>query len=256
MGTVRFEREGPIAWITLDNPAKLNAINSEMARQIREAFEEIETNPDIRVAVIKGAGDKAFSTGGDMSGYVAANVLGDEGSGEPASIPKPDLVTKPIIAAIHGYCLAGAFGLAIGCDLRVAATNAQMGPSGLKRGVVPGAQQTERLVKLVPFGKALEILLLSRFIGAQEALTCGLVQRVVDPAELIAAAREWANTIAAFSPRAVRDTKKLAYDALTMEWKASFEHGKDVMKSSFQTEDGKEGFRAFLEKRPPQFTGR
>ncbi len=256
METVRFEREGPLAWIILDNQAKLNAVNAKMAQQITEAFQEIERNPDIRVAIVAGAGEKAFSTGGEMGSYVSGGVLGDEGSGQPAGIPKPDVLTKPIIAAIRGYCLAGGFGLAIGCDLRIASTDAKMGPSGLKRGVVPGAQQTERLVKLVPFGKALEILLLAKYIGAQEALDIGLVQRVVEPDQLIAAAREWGQTIAAFSPRAVLDTKKLAYECLTMAWKESFEHGKGVMQRSFQTEDGKEGFRAFLEKREPRFTGR
>jgi enoyl-CoA hydratase/carnithine racemase len=256
MGTVKFEREGPLAWIVLDNQAKMNAVNAQMARQIAEAFEEVERNPEIHVAIITGAGDKAFSSGGDISAYVAGGVLGEEGSGQPAGIPKPDVLTKPVIAAIRGYCLAGGFGLAIGCDLRIASTDARMGPSGLKRGVVPGAQQTERLVKLVPFGKALEILLMSKQIDAQEALDIGLVQRVVPPDQLLAAAREWGNTIAAFSPRAVVDTKKLAYDCLTMNWKESFEHGKGVMQRSFQTEDGREGFSAFLEKRQPKFTGR
>lgn len=255
MSEVRFEREGAIAWITLDNPAKLNAIDAGMGQRLADAYREIDANPEIRVAVLTGAGEKAFSTGGDMSGYVSG-ALGAEGTGEPAPLPKPDKLAKPVIAAIRGHCLAGAFGLALACDLRIVATDVKMGPSGLKRGVVPGSQQTERLVKLVPFGKALEILLLSRYIGADEALACGLVQRVVPPDQLLAAAREWAETIAGFSPRAIRDTKKLAYDTLTMQWEEAIAHGKGVMKQSFQTEDGLEGFRAFLEKRAPNFTGR
>ena len=256
MGTVHFRQDGAIAWVTLDNQEKLNAVNSAMSTQIAQAYEEIERNDAIRVAVFSGAGEKAFSTGGEMGSYVAGGVLGSAGSGQPAGIPKADRLTKPVIAAIRGYCVAGGFGLALSCDLRIAATDAKMGPSGLKRGVVPAAQQTERLVKLVPFGKALEILLLARYVDAAEALSIGLVQKVVEPAKLLDAAREWAETIAGFSPTAVRETKQLAYAAMPMEWAASFKLGAEVMERSFRTEDGREGFSAFLEGRDARFTGR
>ncbi len=255
MGEVHFRREGAVAWVVLDNQEKLNAVDSKMSKQLREAFDEIEANPEIRVGVITGAGEKAFSTGGEMGSYVKGGVLGQEGSGQPSGIPKAD-ISKPLIAAIRGYCVAGAFGLALSCDLRILGSDARIGPSGLKRGVVPAAQQTERLVKLVPFGKALEILLMSRFIEAEEALAIGLVQRVVEPDQVIAAAQEWAEIIAGFSPTAVQETKKLAYQALAMDWEDSFKLGAEVMQRSFQSEDGKEGFTAFLEGRTAKFSGR
>jgi enoyl-CoA hydratase/carnithine racemase len=255
MGRVIFEQKGPVAWMTIDNQAKLNAVNAEMSGQIVEAYREIEGNPSIRVAVVTGAGEKAFSTGGEMGSYVAGGVLGADGSGRPAGIPKPDKLSKPLIAAIRGYCIAGGFGLALGCDLRIAGSDARMGPSGLKRGVVPAAQQTERLVKLVPFGKALEILLLARYVEAEEALAIGLVQKVVPPVEVVSTAAAWAEIIAGFSPTAVQQTKKLAYDAMPMPWADAFALGAKVMEESFRTEDGREGFTAFLENRAPKFTG-
>jgi enoyl-CoA hydratase/carnithine racemase len=247
MGKVLFEQKGTVAWMTIDNQAKLNAVDAEMSAQIAEAYREIEDNPGIRVAVVTGAGEKAFSTGGEMGSYVAGGVVGSDGSGQPAGIPKPDTLSKPIIAAIRGYCIAGGF--------RIAATDARMGPSGLKRGVVPAAQQTERLVKLVPFGKALEILLLARYVEADEALAIGLVQKVVAPDQVVPTAAAWAEIIAGFSPTAVRQTKKLAYDAMPMPWADAFALGARVMEESFRTEDGREGFSAFLENRAPRFTG-
>lgn len=255
MGEIHFLREGAIAHLIIDNQPKLNAVDTHMSRQLKQAFETIEADDDIRVGIISGAGERAFSTGGEMGSYVAGGVVGADGSGAPTGIPKPSFVTKPLIAAIHGYCLAGAFGLALACDLRIVATDTKMGPSGLKRGVVPAAQQTERLVKLVPFGKALEILLLARYVEAQEAVSIGLVQAITEPGKVVEKAFEWARAIAAFSPVAVRETKKLAYAAMPMGWEESFALGAEVMQKSFQSEDGREGFTAFLEKRAATFTG-
>ena len=255
MPEIHFLREGAIAHLVIDNQSKLNAVDSHMSKQLKEAFETIEADDDIRVGIISGAGDKAFSTGGEMGSYVAGGVVGSDGSGAPAGIPKPSFVTKSLIAAVRGYCVAGGFGLALTCDLRVVGTDVKMGPSGLKRGVVPAAQQTERLVKLEPFGKALEILLLAKYVDAKEAVEIGLAQVAVDPDKVVEKAFEWARIIAEFSPTAVRETKKLAYAALPMGWDESFALGAEVMQASFKSEDGKEGFSAFLEKRSAKFSG-
>lgn len=254
MPEARLEREGAIAWLILDNQEKLNAVDGAMSAQIREAYLEIESNPEIRVAIIRGAGEKAFSSGGDMKTYLDRGVLGTGGTGKPYGIQKPVDITKPVIAAICGHCLAGGFGLALACDLRIAGTNLRMGPTNLKRGMVPAAQQTERLVKLVPFGKAMEILLLSRAIDAQEALAIGLVQRVVEPSEVASEARAWAQIIAACPPGAVSMTKKLAYDSVDLGWKESFAMGAAVMENSYKTDEGREGFLAFFDKRRPDYS--
>ncbi|MEP3330354.1 enoyl-CoA hydratase/isomerase family protein [Sedimentitalea sp.] len=249
MPEVRLEREGHIAWLILDNPDKRNAVNGKMSQQIKDAYKKIESNPDIRVVIITGVGDKAFCSGGDMSTYLERGVLGKDGTGKPYGILKPTEITKPIIAAMKGYCLAGGFGLALACDLRIADTNLRMGPSALKRGLVPAAQQAERLVKLVPFGKALEILLLSKYVDAQEALDLGLVQHVVETDEVLNVAKEWAEIIASYPPEAVRETKKMAYETLVMDWEKSFKYGAEVMEKSYKTDQGRDGFVAYFDKR-------
>jgi enoyl-CoA hydratase/carnithine racemase len=226
-----------------------------MGAELAAHYEAIESRPDINVAVITGAGDTAFSSGGYIPGYVMKDLLGAKGQGFTERLPKPD-GRKVYIAAINGHCLAGGFGLALACDIRIAASGVKMGPSALKLGVVPGAQQTARLVRLVPFAKALEILLMAKYVSAEDAERCGLVNAVVPPGELMATATSWAETIAAFSPLAVQETKQLAYRGADRSLEDALQLEREVFLASTMTEDALEGFTAWTEKRKPVFKGR
>jgi enoyl-CoA hydratase/carnithine racemase len=249
VGEVRFEVKNAVATITLDNTAKRNAVDATMSPQLDEAYRKVESDDRIRVAIITGEGDLAFCSGGDIASYLDGNVVGAGGTGQRTPLPKPWKIWKPFIAAIRGACVGGGFGLALACDLRVAALDARIGPSGLRRGAIPGGQQTQRLIRLVSMSKALEILLLSEYLTGEAAADIGLVQRAVPGAQVMAVAREWAERIASFSPGAVQATKRLAYLGLDRTWDESFEWEEQLTVESFKTDDAREGFASFNEHR-------
>lgn len=252
MGEVRFEQRNAVAMIVLSHPEARNSVTPEMSAELTEAYREVEANDSIRAAVISGHGED-FCTGGHIHSYVAEDVMGPGGTGQRSVLAKPWPAAKPFIAAIEGYCVGGGFGLALACDLRVAATDARIGPSGLRRGMVPGSQQIQRVVREITFSKALEILLLSRYLSGEEAASLDLVQRAVVPGGALAAAEEWAERIASFSPWAVQRTKELAYDHLHEPWDDAFAVEERVTDESARHPDALEGFNAFIERREPVF---
>jgi enoyl-CoA hydratase/carnithine racemase len=253
MGHVRFEVQDGIATVTLDNEAKRNAVDATMSAELAAAYDEIQGRDDIRVAVLTGAGERAFSSGGYIPGYLDNAVVGADGSGKRVPLPKPWRIWKPFIAAIRGACVAGGFGLALACDLRVAAEDATIGPSGLKRGAVPGGEQTQRLVRLIGLSRALEVLLLSRYVDGAEAYRLGIVHRVVPSADVLTTAYELAETMAGFPPEAVATTKRLAYEGLDLSWDAAFAWEEQLTEESFRTAAAREGFASFAEGRPADF---
>ena len=252
MGRIDFSVQDGIAVVVLDNPAKRNAVDAEMRAGLTEAYTRIQEDDDIRVAVIRGAGDKAFSSGGDIDAYQENSSFGPEGSGPPP-IPRPWPIWKPFIAAIQGYAVGGGFALALACDLRVVGRSARMGPTGLWRGAVQGAQQSQRLTRLIGLSKALELLLLARTVDGEEAAAIGLAQRVVADDDVVDVAMEWAGTIAGYSPWAVARTKELAYQGQNMPLAEAFAWEANVALEGYRREDALEGFSAFTERRDPRF---
>ena len=250
---VHLERRGHVAVVVLDNPAKHNAVDATMSTQLADAYATIAGDDDIRVAVIRGEGGRAFCAGGYIPSYVEGNVVGPNGSGQRTPLPKPWPIWKPFIAAIDGHCVGGGFGLALACDLRIASRDARIGPSGLRRGVIQGAQQTQRLIRLISFSKALELLLLSEYVSGEDAAGIGLVHRAVDHDEVVPLALEWAERIAAFSPWAVQTTKRLAYEELHKPWDEAFEIEEELTVASYRRPAAQEGFQAFVEQREPRF---
>lgn len=247
MGEINFSVSDHIATIVLNNPGKRNAVDPAMRVALALAYERIETDDDIHVAILRGEGDRAFCSGGDIDAYKENGVFGP-GAQQLPPIPRPWPIWKPFIAAINGYAVGGGFALALACDLRVAGKSAQMGPSGLRRGAVQGAQQSQRLPRLIGMSKALELLLLSKYVGGEEAAAMGLVQAVVEDDEVMDFALDWARTIASYDPWAVQKTKELVYRSFDMPMEEGFALESEVMKQSYQREEALAGFTAFLQK--------
>lgn len=251
MGQVDLTVEDRVAVITLDNQDKHNAVDAPMRARLDEIYAAVETDDDVRVAVIHGAGGKAFCSGGLIDGYLDRNAFGPQGTGVPP-IPRPWPATKPFIAAINGYAYGGGFALALACDLRVIGKSASIGPAGLKRGTVQGAQTITRLTRLIGASKALEILLLSRYLDGQQAAQAGLAQ-VVDDADVLETAMDCARTIAGFSPWTVAMTKKLVYETQHLPLDEAIAQEEAIAAEAYRRDDALEGFSAFNERRKPKF---
>jgi enoyl-CoA hydratase/carnithine racemase len=261
---VLFEQDGPIATITLNRPDKMNALTAEMMYRLRDLWAQVREDERIWVAIITGAGDRAFSAGRDLMAaapggpeYHRINKDAGVSTEGVLDIFLPLEVPKPVIAAINGYCLAGGFALALACDLRLASENAKLGTSSTVRGLLAGGGQTERLVRYLPFGVALEMLFFSEQIEAHRLLHFGLVNAVFPQAELLPAARDWARRLCEVGPLAVRATKEAAYrGGLDMPFAEARKLEDKLYDLMLESEDVVEGQRAFAEKRPAVFRGR
>lgn len=256
---IELRREGRVFLITLDRPEAMNAIDPGMFSQLAAAWQEFERDDDLQVAIVTGAGEKAFCAGRDLvkSNDDAANDWSLARQGAPAGRLTPEGIWKPVIAAINGHCLAAGLALALGCDLRIASPNATFGTMAAKRGIVAGGGQTQRLARYIPFGVAMEMILFGERISAERAEQVGLVNALVAQAELMDTALEWAERLCANGPLALRAMKRLAYEG---GWGMHLREGMRLEAQLYQevqvTEDAREGARAFAEKRPARFQGR
>ena len=259
---VDTELRDRVLLITLNRPEKMNALDGEMSAQLNDAWERLAEDDACWVAIITGAGPRAFCSGRDL-------LAGGPGSpeyhhemaerGEKAvSAPReyaPDKIWKPVIAAINGWCLAGGFALALSCDFRLMADSARIGSMAVKRNRV-GLQQTARLGRYVAFSKALELLLMGDHIAADEAERIGLVNKVVPQEELIPLAFEWAERLQRGGPLAVRASKEVAYRSLESSFDDALALETEVHDRLLESEDGLEASKAFREKRDPVWKAR
>lgn len=258
MNTVHLEVADRIATITMNRPEKLNAINNEMIRDLFEALYEVNTNPDIWVAVLAGEG-RAFSTGHDL--VMSGGDVPPQREGAPTGTTDDLYVylselDKPIIAAPHGYALAQGSGLALLCDFRIASEDAQFGWPQVKRGIASISGPTI-LTHYVPFGYALMMLFTGEFITASEALRVGLVQEVVPREQQMERVYEVARSIAGNAPLAVRTIKKAAVSGRAIpDFAERVKNSSRLAAEIRNSEDSREGLRAFAEKREARFTGR
>ena len=260
MPALVYEKKGRIAYITLNRPEVLNAMNSEIWGGLVKAWVDVRDDPDVWVAIVTGAGDKAFCAGQDLKELGAWLMTPHDQRSSP---PIPDIspmrgmqVWKPFIAAINGVCTGGGLELAMACDIRIAADTARLGLAEVKRGVIAGNSGTQKLIRLVPFTKALELLLTGDLIDAAEAHRIQLVNKVVPLQGLLPEAEALAKRICENGPMAVRGAKELAYRGIEMNLEDGLQLELEISQRVGSTEDAKEGPRAFTEKRKPNWRGR
>ena len=253
-----FEVSEKIARITFNRPNVLNALNRKTMEELGDCLKTVREDDEIRVLILTGAGEKAFIAGADINELSQQTpVNGREftlyGQG---IIHRLETLGKPAIAAINGFALGGGCELALACTLRIASRNAKLGQPEVKLGLVPGYGGTQRLPRLCGKGVAHELILTGEMISAEDALRVGLVNRVVEPGELLATAEAIAKKIIANAPLAV----KYAMEAVEHGMEMPQEEGLYLEATLFglccATQDMREGTRAFLEKRPPKFEGR
>ena len=255
---ILFEKKNGIAHVTLNRPEVLNARNRRMREDLIHAVTAIRADPEVRVVIITGAGERSFSAGRDLKeaaqekvGVVAARQAKMEIS-DTEMIAR---LNKPVIAAINGFALGGGCELALACDIRVAVEGAKLGLPEVSRGMIPGSGGTQRLSRVVGLGKALELILTGSVIDAGEACRIGLVNKVVPREGLMAAAEEYATAIATKAPVAVVFAKEAVREGYEMSLDDGLRLETDLSALLRTTEDIKEGARAFVEKRAPQWRG-
>ena len=249
------DEEG-IALITINRPERRNAFDAEHYRLISEAWQTVRDDPKIRVAVITGAGDKAFSAGADLKSYInRESDMSEHWLTQKDQLLNRGLeVWKPIIAAVNGFCIGGGMTLLLATDIRVAASHASFGLSEVKRGIVAANGGTQRVVAQLPYPIAMELLLTGDAIDSETALRWGLINKVVEQSELMNEAMRYARKIAANAPLALQATKDLAVKAPELGLTAGLRMEQYVNRLLRNTSDAKEGALAFQEKRPPKFT--
>jgi len=262
--SVRLERDGTILVVTIDRPEKRNALTPEMSRALAEAWVELRDDPELRVGVLTGAGEAAFCAGADLervgAWYRSMTPLErrrhserEPGLGGLTRNLDPG---KPVLAAVNGACLAGGLELALACEMRIAAEHATFGLPEVGRGIIPGAGGTQRLPRAVPRAVAMEMLLTGEPIDAQAALRAGLVSRVVAGDRLPAEALELAGRVARNAPLAVRTARAAAAAGAHMGLDEALALEQLYAEPLRETEDVREGLRAFAERREPRFEGR
>ena len=255
---IRYEVDAGIATITLNRPDVHNAMNDAMRRELTACFTALATDDGVRVVVVMGEGDRAFSAGADIREFLDVPTITEfrESRRRVDFRQAMDRCPQPIIAAIRGYAFGGGLELALACDIRIAADDAQLGLTEVNLAIIPGGGGTQRLPRLVGRGKALEMILTGARLKADEALAIGLVERVVPAESAKKAGLDLARIIAEKAPVAVRYAKEAVVKGLELPLADGLRLEGDLSALLRTTEDRLEGARAFVEKRKPRWSGR
>ena len=255
--TLLTNENNGIYTITINRPAKLNALNSQVITELGAAILEVYNNPTIKSAIITGIGEKAFAAGADISEFTELDGEGGKQlalRGQQMVFSKIENSPKPIVAAVNGFALGGGCELAMACHFRIASSNAKFGQPEVNLGLIPGYGGTQPLTQLVGKGRAMELLITGNMIDAAEAHRIGLVNHVTEPQELIPAVEKILSTVNKKAPLAVSKCLALANIAVSKPL-VGLEQEIQEFGNLFDTKDAKEGASAFLEKRPANFIG-
>lgn len=265
---ILYSAEGGIAQVTLNRPEKMNALNPEMIIRLARCWDTIEADPSICVAILTGAGERTFCAGADLGRLtpLLTRARPAEDEWDEALLAEPKILnrallrrvdfTTPVIGAMRGTIVAGGMELALACDLRVVAEDSSLGLIEVKRGLIPAAGGIARLSRQVSWAVAAEMLLVGDRISAAEALRVGLVNRVVPSDQVLATAQQLAKQMAENSPLAMRKAKEAMLGSSGRSIEEAFAVENACIKVILRSEDAKEGSRAFMEKRKPNFSGR
>ncbi|MFO7930826.1 MAG: enoyl-CoA hydratase/isomerase family protein [Thermodesulfobacteriota bacterium] len=255
--TILLDTADGVATITVNRPKALNALNSQVIKELQAAVEEIEKNEDITAVIITGAGEKAFVAGADISELAELNPVSAKhfASRGHQVMLKLENLAIPVIAAVNGFALGGGLELALSCDFIYAADNAKVGQPEINLGIIPGFGGTQRLARLVGKNLAKEMIMTGMMLSAEEAEKKGIVNRVVPAAELMEAAGKTARTISEKGRLSVYSAKQAVNNGLDADLKTGCEIEINAFSLCMASPDAKEGTAAFLEKRKPEFKG-
>jgi enoyl-CoA hydratase/carnithine racemase len=261
--SVLFEVEDHVATITLNRPESLNSMNRDLSGALMDALNRVDADPDIRVGVITGNG-RAFCAGADLKeraasgggGGAAGDTVGEFLNLRAENAFNTRNSSKPLLAAVNGIAFGGGMELSLSCELRIASEGARFGLPEITRGFFPGGGGPQRLTRIIPQAMAMEMILTGDPIDAQTALRVGLVSRIVPDDQLLSEAKKLAGRIANHAPLAVRAVKEVAMASPDMTLAQALRFGGTLRWMIGQTDDSKEGPRAFTEKREPNYEGR
>ena len=258
MENVKLETKNHIAYVTIDRPKVLNALNAATMGELQEVFSELAAEKDIRVVILTGAGEKSFVAGADINELAKNNPVEAKAYTHrgQAVLDLIENLGKPVIACINGFALGGGCEIAMACTMRLASENAKLGQPEVKLGIIPGYGGTQRLPRLVGTGLAMQILLTGEMISAQEAHRIGLVNEIVPADRLIARAEEIAGKIIANAPLAIQYCMEAVNQGMNMTLQEGLFLEATLFAVCCATEDKNEGTRAFLEKRATNFQGK
>ena len=259
-GRLRVEKEGAIGWLVLDNPERLNAISSGMWRVFPQAMAQFDAAPDVRVVILRGEGEKAFAAGADISEFDKARETSGQVSAYDTLLDKAlhalQGSDKPVISMIRGYCMGGGVEISLACDLRYCADDAQFAIPAARLGIGYGMEGTKRLIDTVGHANAREIFFTGRRYNAAEALSIGLVHRVLPAGDLEAYVREMAAGIADNAPLTIAASKAIIEEFVRPTGEPDVARGLAAIERCAVSQDYLEGRKAFMEKRKPRFRGR
>ena len=256
-----YEKKNRIAYVTLNRPEVMNALHADCHRELSEVWSDFRDDDEVWVGILTGAGDRAFSAGNDLKVTAAGGGSISQGNTQPVlggfgGITNRYDIYKPIIAAVNGVAMGGGLEMAMACDIIVAEDHARLALPEPKVGLMAGAGGVHRLPRHVPLKIAMGMMLTGRHINADEGYRIGLVNEVVPKGTSVEAAERWAGEIMACAPWSVRASKQAALDGIHLSVEEAMKASFSVSKRMRESEDMREGPRAFAEKRPPQWTGR